>query len=210
MAVRIRLRRLGRKKKPHYRVVVTDRAAPREGRFIETLGHYRPLMNPARLVLDLERVDYWIGQGAVPSETVHSLIEKARKGGDDSLAIGDVNLEEERARKTEALAAKREAEAAKAAASVEARVVAAEETAPVEVEEEAAEETAAVEAKEEAAEETAAAEAEVATDEETAAVEAKEAEAQETAAQEGPDEASGGEGDAEEEADSSEEASEEA
>jgi len=158
MAVRIRLRRLGRKKKPHYRVVVTDRAAPREGRFIETLGHYRPLMDPARLVLDLERVDYWIGQGAVPSETVHSLIEKARKGGDDSLAIGDVNLEEERARKTGALAAKREAEAAKAVASLEARVVAAEET----------------------------------------------------AAQEGPDEASGGEGDAEEEADSSEEASKEA
>ena len=117
MAVRIRLRRMGRKKMPHYRVVVTDRASPREGRFVETVGHYKPLMNPARLVLDLERVDYWIGQGAVPSDTVSSLIHKARKGGDDLVALGEVSVEEEKAKKVGALAAKRKAHAEKPVAA---------------------------------------------------------------------------------------------
>jgi small subunit ribosomal protein S16 len=111
---------MGRKKLPHYRVVVTDRQAPREGRFVETLGHYKPLVNPARLVLDLERVDYWISQGAVPSQTVSSLIHRARKGGDEGLALGDVSVDEERARKAEALAAKRKAEAERIAAAAAA------------------------------------------------------------------------------------------
>ena len=82
MAVRIRLKRMGRKKAPHYRVVVADSKSPRDGRFVETLGYFKPLSNPARLVLDLERVDYWVGQGASPSGTVKSLISKARAGGD--------------------------------------------------------------------------------------------------------------------------------
>ena len=81
MAVSIRLRRMGRKKQPHYRVVVADRLSPRDGRFIETIGYYKPLTHPARLVLDLERVDYWLEVGAKPSDTVRGLIKRARRGG---------------------------------------------------------------------------------------------------------------------------------
>ena len=72
---------MGRKKRPHYRIVVADSASPRDGRFVETLGYYKPLAQPARLVLDMERVDHWIAEGASPSGTVKSLITKARKGG---------------------------------------------------------------------------------------------------------------------------------
>ena len=75
MAVRIRLKRMGRKKAPHYRVVVADSRSPRDGRFVETLGYYKPLSNPARLVLDLERVDYWVGKGAQLSGSVSRLLK---------------------------------------------------------------------------------------------------------------------------------------
>ena len=68
---------MGRKKQPHYRVVVADSAAPRDGRFVENLGYYRPLTQPARLVLDLERVDHWLAEGAIPSPTVRTLVNKA-------------------------------------------------------------------------------------------------------------------------------------
>jgi small subunit ribosomal protein S16 len=112
MAVSIRLRRMGRKKQPHYRVVVADSRRARDGRFVESLGYYRPLTDPARLVLDLERVDYWIGNGAIPSDTVRSLIKRARTGGDDRIAVGEVDLEAEKARKAEELAARRKAEVA--------------------------------------------------------------------------------------------------
>ncbi|MDX1494992.1 MAG: 30S ribosomal protein S16, partial [Longimicrobiales bacterium] len=80
MPARIRLRRMGRKKTPHYRIVVADSASPRDGRFVETLGYYKPLSQPARLVLDMERVDHWLEEGASPSGTVKSLISKARRG----------------------------------------------------------------------------------------------------------------------------------
>ena len=76
--VRIRLTRRGAKKKPFYRVVAADSRSPRDGRFIEQLGYYDPMKDPHVVKLDLERVDYWIGQGAQPSETVARLIEKAR------------------------------------------------------------------------------------------------------------------------------------
>ncbi len=88
MAVRIRLRRMGRKKKPHYRVVVADQRKPRDGGFVESLGYYQPLADPALIVIDLERFDYWVEQGASPSETVRSLVSKARKGGDETVAVG--------------------------------------------------------------------------------------------------------------------------
>lgn len=88
MAVRIRLRRMGRKKKPHYRVVVADQRKPRDGGFVESLGYYQPLADPALIVLDLERFDYWVEQGASPSETVRSLVSKARKGGDETVTVG--------------------------------------------------------------------------------------------------------------------------
>ena len=71
---------MGRKKQPHYRIVVADSLSPRDGRFVESLGYYKPLTQPARLVLDMERVDHWLGQGAQPSGTVKSLISKARTG----------------------------------------------------------------------------------------------------------------------------------
>jgi small subunit ribosomal protein S16 len=147
MAVRIRLRRMGRKKKPHYRIVVTDRTAPRDGRFVESIGHYKPLLNPARLVLDLERAEYWIGQGAVPSDTVNSLIRKARSGGGPSLILGEATPEQEKARKSEELAAKRKAEAdAVAAEEAEAKAAAAKEAEAKEAEAKEAEAKAKAEA----------------------------------------------------------------
>ena len=77
--VRLRLTRRGAKKKPFYRIIAADSKSPRDGRFIEQLGYYDPMKEPFDLKLDLERVDYWIGHGAKPSETVARLIERARK-----------------------------------------------------------------------------------------------------------------------------------
>lgn len=77
--VRLRLARMGRKKKPHYRIVAADSRAPRDGRFIEQLGYYNPMTDPFDLKLDLERVDHWLSVGAQPSETVGSLIKRARE-----------------------------------------------------------------------------------------------------------------------------------
>ena len=125
MAIKIRLRRMGRKKQAHYRIVVADSNSPRDGRFVESLGYYRPLSHPARVVVDMERVDHWLGQGAQPSETMASLLNKVRKGGDASLAVGEVDKEAEKQAHLEALAAKRKAEAAAAAAETKAEEAAA-------------------------------------------------------------------------------------
>ncbi len=78
MAVRIRLRRMGRKKRPYYRIVVADSRSPRDGRFIETVGTYNALTEPFQVKVDEERVLYWLKNGAQPSQTVHSLL--SRKG----------------------------------------------------------------------------------------------------------------------------------
>ena len=78
---------MGKKKQPHYRIVVTDSRAPRDGRFVENLGYYNPVSHPARLKVDLERVDYWVGQGAIVSPTVGSLVSRARAGGDETVAL---------------------------------------------------------------------------------------------------------------------------
>jgi small subunit ribosomal protein S16 len=72
----IRLRRAGTTKKPHYRVVVADSRAWRDGRFVEVLGHYDPRKNPAVVKIDADRARYWIGKGAQPSDTVRSLLKK--------------------------------------------------------------------------------------------------------------------------------------
>jgi small subunit ribosomal protein S16 len=101
---------MGRKKQPHYRIVVSDSKSPRDGRFVETLGYYKPLSDPARLVMDLERVEHWLGEGASPSDTVRSLISKARVGGDSTVAVGEVDAEERQAKRAEDLAARRAAE----------------------------------------------------------------------------------------------------
>jgi small subunit ribosomal protein S16 len=79
MAVRIRLKRIGAKNNPAYRVVVADSRSPRDGRFIEELGTYLPKRKSDKLTLDLERAKYWVSKGAQPSETVASFIKKAAK-----------------------------------------------------------------------------------------------------------------------------------
>ena len=76
MALKIRLARLGAKKKPFYRIVVADSAAKRDGRFLEVVGIYDPNQNPARVELKKDRVDQWLAQGAKPTETVHSLLRR--------------------------------------------------------------------------------------------------------------------------------------
>lgn len=133
---------MGRKKQPHYRVVVADSQSPRDGRFVETLGYYKPLSDPARLVLDLERVDYWLSEGADPSGTVRSLIQKARVGGDEKVAVGAEDPEQAKAKRAEELAARKAAET-KAAAEKAAAEKAAAEAAKAEA---AAAEAAAAEA----------------------------------------------------------------
>ena len=75
--VKIRLRRTGTKKKPSYRVVIADSRAPRDGAFIEIIGHYNPLTDPATIVINEERALYWLGQGAQPTETTASLLSKS-------------------------------------------------------------------------------------------------------------------------------------
>ena len=96
MAVTIRLRRIGRKKQPSYRVVVTDSAKPRGGEYLDTLGFYNPRQQPAELRLDLEKVDTWIGKGAGMSDTVASLVRKARRGGDAKVGMRPMSGEHER------------------------------------------------------------------------------------------------------------------
>ena len=76
MAVRIRLARHGAKKKPYYRIVVADSESPRDGRYLEAVGSYNPLRDPAEITLKQERVQHWLEQGAIPSDTVRSLLKK--------------------------------------------------------------------------------------------------------------------------------------
>lgn len=77
MATRIRLRRVGRKKQPVYRIVVTDQRKARDGRSVETLGHYNPRSNPVSLDVDVEKARAWLSKGALPSDTVRSLLKRA-------------------------------------------------------------------------------------------------------------------------------------
>ena len=191
MSIKIRLRRMGRKKQAHYRIVVADTDSPRDGRFVESLGYYRPLSHPARVVVDMERVDHWLDQGAIPSDTVASILKKARKGGDESMAVGEADKEAERKAAQEALAAKRKAEAeALAAEEAEAEAAKAgkkaEKKAAAEKPAEAADEEAAEEkaAEEESSEGEAQPEAKEAEADEKPAAEAKEVEAEEKPAAE--------------------------
>jgi small subunit ribosomal protein S16 len=77
MAVKIRLKRMGAKKAPFYRVVVADARYPRDGRFIEEIGTYNPLTNPAEIKIDAEAAQKWIKNGAQPTETVRSLLKRS-------------------------------------------------------------------------------------------------------------------------------------
>ena len=76
MAVKIRLKRMGANKKPFYRVVVADGRAPRDGRFIEEIGYYNPLKEPAEIKIDAEKAANWIKNGAQPTDTVRVLLKK--------------------------------------------------------------------------------------------------------------------------------------
>ena len=76
MAVKIRLRRLGAKKAPYYRIVVADSRAPRDGKFIEEIGTYNPMTEPSAFTVDAEKAKQWIANGAQPTETVRELFKK--------------------------------------------------------------------------------------------------------------------------------------
>lgn len=76
MAVKIRLRRMGAKRDPFYRIVVADSRFPRDGRFIEEIGYYDPMANPAELKLDNEKAAQWLKNGAQPTDTVKALFKK--------------------------------------------------------------------------------------------------------------------------------------
>lgn len=76
MAVKIRLKRIGAKKAPFYRVVVADERSPRDGKFIEEIGYYNPLTNPADIKINAEKATKWLNDGAQPTETVRTLLKK--------------------------------------------------------------------------------------------------------------------------------------
>lgn len=90
--VRIRLKRMGMKKKPFYRVVVADIRSPRDGRFIEEIGYYNPLTHPAEIKIDVEKAQKWLKNGAQPTDTVRILLKKA--GALDATAAAPVIAEE--------------------------------------------------------------------------------------------------------------------
>ena len=76
MAVKIRLRRMGAKKAPFYRIIVADSRSPRDGRFIEEIGYYNPTTEPSEIKIDAEKANKWIANGAQPTETVKVLLKK--------------------------------------------------------------------------------------------------------------------------------------
>ena len=79
MAVKIRLQRFGTKKKPYYRIVAADSRFPRDGRFLEQVGTYNPMVQPAAIALVQDRFDYWVSVGAQPSDTVASLVRRLKR-----------------------------------------------------------------------------------------------------------------------------------
>ncbi len=76
MGVKIRLARHGAKKRPFYRIVVADGESPRDGKFLEIVGTYNPLSDPAEIKLEPERVRHWMDQGAIPTDTVHNILKR--------------------------------------------------------------------------------------------------------------------------------------
>ena len=149
MALKIRLARGGAKKRPFYRIVVAEAAMPRDGRFVERLGTYNPMLprdHDDRLVLKSERINYWLGQGARPTDRVHKMLAGA--GLMEAFQVRDQPKKSAPGRKRQ----DREAEAAEAAAAAAAEAEAAAE-APVE--EAPAEEAVEAPAEKAAAEETA-------------------------------------------------------
>ncbi len=219
MSVRLRLRRMGKKKQPYYRIVAIDSRAARDGRYLENLGTYNPLRDPAEIQVKEDRALYWLSQGAIPSDTVRSFLRRKgillkwhlmKQGAEEAVIEEEFKkweaLQAQRQKKLEALAEQKKREAAKAKKAAKAE----EETAPEAVEvaaEEKAEAVAAAEQGEsEQPVETAAEEAAAAPEEEAEKVEAAapEAEAAPTEdVEEGKEETSPAEPDAEENKDKS-------
>jgi small subunit ribosomal protein S16 len=94
MSVRVRLTRVGSKKNPIWRVVVSDQRSPRDGRFIETIGHYNPQTNPSTIVIDEERFQHWVSRGAQPTNTVKQLVRAQAKS---AVAVAEPEPEPEAA-----------------------------------------------------------------------------------------------------------------
>jgi small subunit ribosomal protein S16 len=137
--VKIRLRRTGAKKQPHYRVVVAESRSPRDGRFLETIGHYNPRTEPPTMEIDAERALYWLSVGAQPSEAVRRMLDKMGIMSQvPAVRKGEASIDEILA---ELALTKEKAAGAKAAkAKVEVEAVVEEELEPDEAEEEAVEE----------------------------------------------------------------------
>ena len=87
MSVRVRLTRVGSKKNPIWRVVVADQRSPRDGRFIETIGHYNPQTEPSTIRIDEERLQHWVARGAQPTGTVKQLVKAYAKSGGAAAAV---------------------------------------------------------------------------------------------------------------------------
>lgn len=131
MSVKIRLRRTGRKKQPSYRLVVADSATPRDGQYLDALGTYNPLVKPADLRIDLDKVEKWLAEGAQMSDTVASLVRKARLGGDSKIAVRGVGPEE-KPETANVVAAAEPSQPARAGSRGAPKAEAAEAAAPVE------------------------------------------------------------------------------
>jgi small subunit ribosomal protein S16 len=101
MSVRVRLTRVGSKKNPIWRVVVADQRSPRDGRFIEQIGHYNPRTEPSTIVIDRERLDHWLELGAQPSNTVRKLM-RAKPPEAGAVAAEEPETEEPEAEESEA------------------------------------------------------------------------------------------------------------
>lgn len=176
MAVKIRLKRMGKKRQPSYRVVVADARSPRDGRFIEQIGRYDPLQEPSLVEIDNDRALDWLGKGAQPTDAVRKLLEISGAWGRFRVAKGDVHTvgepvappepKEKLSKKAKARAEAAAEEAVEAVAEAEEAVAEAVEEGDAEAVAEAAE---AVEEAEEAVEEATETAEEVAeaTDEET-------------------------------------------
>jgi small subunit ribosomal protein S16 len=89
MSVRVRLTRVGSKKNPIWRVVVADQRSPRDGRFIELIGHYNPQTEPSTIRIDEDRLQHWLERGARPTGTVKQLIKAHAKGGGPAAAVAE-------------------------------------------------------------------------------------------------------------------------
>ena len=92
MSVRVRLTRVGSNKNPIWRVVVADQRSPRDGRFIETIGHYNPQTNPSTITLDEERFQHWVARGAQPTNTVKQLVKAHAKGLTGGTSTGSAGM----------------------------------------------------------------------------------------------------------------------